>query len=866
VTQRNRRARREPPTAQSSESLSDSSVDRAERAHQVPRGGTSFGDLLREFRLAARLTQEALAARAGLSADAVSTLERGARRAPRRSTIALLAQALGLSAPDAEALAATARWRSRPDPPPFEVPPDLRMPLTPLVGREQEVAQARALLAHPDVRLLTLTGPPGVGKTRLALAVAYAMAGDFPDGVFPVALAPIEDAQQVPAAIQRALGVREQRNQLQLETVIAYCRERHLLLVLDNVEHLLEARSLLLELLARCSGVRLLVTSRAPLRIRPEHELPVSPLQLPDLDAESLAKTEVVGAVPSVALFVQRAIASTPDFQLSPDSAAAVATICHRLDGLPLALELAAPWTRLLTPEAMLERLEQRLTLLVDGAHDLPERQQTMRAALTWSHELLGAEPRSLLRRLSVFAGSAPLQAIEEVCQAAGPLQGGVLRCLARLVEQSLVQRRQARRPNDPRMGMLETVREYGRELLESAGEAFVTRRAHADHYVAFTATAAAGLQGPAQELWLGRLEAEYDNIRAALAWAAECGQCEMGLRLAANLSGFWDLRGGRREGLSWLERFLAADDAAPVDVRAEALLGAGKIAWLIGAFELSAERFRAALPIVRELGDRSSIARATNGMGAVALFRGEYRRAAELFAEAASLYRVLGSEGSMATALTNLAVADHQLGDRRQAKALYDEALAILRRLGDTIGVVHSETCLAELALVEGDLEQAEALLAEALALSRATNAPYWVAMAVFTLGDVARERGDMAGARARYEESMEVFGRTGDRLMMASCLERLAWAAWAEEQPVRAARLYGAGAGLRQSLGAMPLVTDLSAGEPLRAALRERLGEDSFAATCAIGSHLSLEEAVAEASGTFLTMDAQNGNRVRS
>jgi predicted ATPase len=684
-------------------------------------------------------------------------------------------------------------------------PTNLPVQRTGFVGREKEVFAAKELLLRQDVRLVTVTGPGGIGKTRLAVEVAGGLIEMFPGGIHFVPLSPLSDPGLIASVIVQTLGIREAGGQSPLEILKKNLQDSWrapMLFLLDNFEHLVQAAPIVAELLAMSPHLKILVTSRAALHVYGEHEFPVPPLALPD--SRSMPSVDVLSKYPAVALFVQRAVAAKPDFELNRENAPAVTEICARLDGLPLAIELAAARIKVLSPSSLLTRLASRLQLLTGGARDLPQRQQTLRAAMDWSYDLLNAAEQKLFRRLSVFVGGCNLEGVEAVCDTKGDLNLDLLDGMASMVDKSLAQQVEQAK-GESRFVMLETIREYALEKLKASGEEPLTKRAHAAYCLILAEEEASEPSGAQGTEWIGRFALEHDNFRAGLEWLTENGDAEWGLRLGTALFRFWEIREYLAEGRDRLGRLLKlAGAAAPTKARTRALFAAGVLAGEQGDYASAETLISESQNIARQLGDNTGVAVSLNALAVFARDRGSIAKARALFEETLALWRELGDLKAVARALSNLANVVKLQGDYGRARALYAECLSIFRGLGDRTGTAWSLNYQGDVARDQGDSAAARALYEQGLAIFRELGDRWGIAGTLADLGSLAREQGNYPSAHSLYRESIKLFQELEHKRGIARLLECFACSAAAQVHAERSLRLAGAAAALRQNIGA--------------------------------------------------------------
>jgi predicted ATPase/DNA-binding CsgD family transcriptional regulator/Flp pilus assembly protein TadD len=742
---------------------------------------------------------------------------------------------------------------------------------TALIGRDDEVAVACERLSGGGTRLVTFTGPPGVGKTSLALTVAHELASRFRHGAWVVDLAPIEDAAGVAAAIAEGLGVLRSGDRLPFESTIRFLHDRRLLLMLDNFEQVVAAAPEVAELLAACPGLTIIVTSRVPLRVRGEWELSVGPLRLPDLAHET--DLDVLAQVPAVVLFVERSRAVSRSFGLAADNARLIGEICVALDGLPLAIELAAARVRTLSPRAMHARLvgsgmrlgvgpdpsgrpaapggadASPLAWLTDGPRDLPVRQQSLREAIAWSYDLLEPAEQMLLRRLGVFVGGCTFEAAATVCD-------GSWERITALVEHSLVRYEQPSSrvaeggEAEPRLRLLETVRQYAIERLTSSGEWDVLRGRHAAFFVDLAEQAEPELAGPGQAVWLERLGQDHENLRATARWATTVGDVESVLRLGAALIRFWRARGEAADAGERIQAILALATAAPpISAAVKAFYGAGDLALLVGDFPAAQTLFTESLHIARQLADQTGVARALRALCKLAGHRGSYAEAQHLGEESLAILEAHGDLEGLATTLCQLGMSSYLADDQARARRLFERSRAVAHQIGDLRLMSQTAFGLALTHHLEGGYAEARRLYEESLAIDRDMGHRSSEGSALNNLGHLAILRGEPGQARALLCESLRASRDGGDRRRLGFTLSAVAGLVAIEGDPERAIRLDAAGRAALQTMGARlaPAMRDLY-DSPLAPA-RQAIGEESVVAAEAAGRGLVLDRAVDEA-----------------
>ena len=702
---------------------------------------------------------------------------------------------------------------------------------TPFLGRQSVIQRLVALLTQDDVRVLTLMGPGGIGKTRVALEVAAQVADAFPDGVFFVTLSPLTDPTLVAETIARELGLRSNVGILPEEQLCAALAHQRTLLVVDNFESVVSAAPVIARVVAACPGIKTLVTSRIALRLRGEHEYTIPPLESPDAtqwaapgasgapgSARSTPRPidlEQVARYPAIALFIERAREVKPDFHLTTANTPAIVDICRQLDGLPLAIELAAARLRLLSPQAIRSRLSKRLELLTDGPRDQPERQQTMRATIAWSYDLLQPDERAVFQRMSVFAGGWTLEAAEALCAPALDALNG----LSALIDHSLVGERDEE--DDPDEGetrywQLETIQAFGADRLEASGDADAVRATHARYFLALAERTEREARGPEAQVWLRRLERELDNFRAALAWARDTGDLTLGLRLATALSGFWHSHGHEREGAGWLQELVALAEprlagSATADeelraVHAWGLVRAGALVVYLADYPQATALLERGLAAERALGDRERELRAVNMLGVAAQLHDEQQTAARWYEEGLAIARSVGLEALATIFLNNLGDIAYYQGDLTRALACYSERLAFGERTGDQAGIAVGQQNIGRTLLRQGQIEQAAQLLQRSL-----------------------------AGA-----------WRLRDPRRMAEGLEGRAALAGVRGEAERAARLLGAAAQLRESLGTPQPLPERKDIEAAVASARAEVSVETWSAAFDSGHEQPIEEMI--------------------
>ncbi len=774
-------------------------------------------------------------------------------------------------------------------------PQNLPIQLTPFIGRAQEVATVQSLLQREDVHLLTLTGPGGSGKTRLGLQVAADLSDVFPDGVYFVNLAPISEPTFVLSTIAQTLQIKESGSQSGLDLLKASLHDKHILLVLDNFEQVVGAGVQVAELLAACPKLKVIVTSREVLHVRGEQELAVPPLSVPD--PRHLPDPVMLSQYEAVALFIQRVRATSPGFQVTNANAPAIASICVRLDGLPLALELAAARIKLLPPQALLKRLSKRFEVLTRGAQNLPARQQTLHNTLQWSYDLLTHEEQHLFRWLSVFVGGCTLEAAEAVYQGQGEPGMDILEGVTSLLDKSLVQQTEQQQ-EEPRLQLLETIREYGRERLQAAGELAAAQQAHASYYLHVAEEAWPHEFGSEQDIWFQRLEPESANIRAAFDWfvgqASDQGVA-MALRLGGALSRFWTIRGYWSQGRDLLEKALGIRSSVEASIRGKAIIGAAMLVLFQGDFDRAEELLKEGLALFRQIGDQWSMAMCLWMQGRVALARNNYADAHKLLEEALMRSRKGGNEWLSGYILVSLAHPALSQGDDGRTPRLLKESIAIFREIGNKSdeawsliylardlmkhqeyararllleeslglcretamkwGMAYALRLLGELALQQDDLSTANSLLTESVQLNREMGDQRNAAHSLLLLARVITSQGDYVGARAFYEESLSTAKALSRLELIAASLAGLGRVFAAQGEPVWAARLWGAAEKLQEGNDiSLPAALYVQAVQTART----QLGEQAFDAAWAEGRTMTLEQVLTESGRVALPATA--------